>query len=114
MASDGTGQDTAGCCQGKDGKPTGTKVFVFPNRYEKGRANVAIFNWDGFDKVEVDLCRVLPPGQKYRIYNCLDVKQTLARAKPVLSGNYAGGKTGFPMLKDKSSPDFDAFLVLPE
>jgi len=48
------------------------------------------------------------------VYNCLDVKQTLALARPLLSGTYAGGALQFPMLKDKSSPDFDAFLVLPQ
>ena len=98
---------------GKAGRPTGTKVFVFPNKYEKGRANVAVFNWDGLDKVEVDLSKALTVGLKYSVYNCLDVKQTLALAKPVLRGTYAGGAIPLPMLKDKSSPDFDAFLVLP-
>jgi hypothetical protein len=99
---------------GRGGRPTGTKVFVFPNKYDRGRANVAIFNWDGLERVDVDLSQVLQRGQKYRIYNCLDLKRTLARAKPVASGTYAGSKLRFPMLKDKSSPDFDAFLVLPE
>ncbi len=99
---------------GKAGRPTGTKVFVFPNKVEKGRANVAIFNWDGLDKVEVDLSKALTVGQKYQVYNCLDVKQTLALARPVLSGTYAGGVLSIPLLKDKSSPEFDAFLVLPQ
>jgi hypothetical protein len=99
---------------GRDGRPTGTKVFVFPNKVEKDRANVAIFNWDGLEKVEVDVSRALSPGRKYKVYNCLDVKQTLALARPVLAGTYAGGLLPFPMRKDKSSPDFDAFLVLPE
>lgn len=99
---------------GNNGRPTGTRVFVFPNRYEKGRANVAIFNWDGQDKVEVDLSAVLAVGQKYQVVNCLDVKQTLALARPVLSGTYAGGALALPILKDISSPDFDAFLVLPQ
>jgi hypothetical protein len=46
------------------------------------------------------------------VYNCLDVKQAVALARPVLSGTYAGGAIQFPMRKAKSSPDFDAFLVL--
>ncbi|HUT37537.1 MAG TPA: hypothetical protein VNE39_28920 [Planctomycetota bacterium] len=99
---------------GKNGKPTGTRVFVFPNKYQKGRANVAIFNWDGHDKVEVDLSSVLGQGQMFRVYNCLDIKQTLGQAKPVLEGKHAGGKLAFPIRKDRVSPDFDAFLVIPE
>jgi hypothetical protein len=99
---------------GKNGKPTGKKVFVFPNKYQKGRANVAIFNWDGLDKVEVDLSKALVESQAFTVYNCLDIRQTLAQAKPVLQAKYAGDKVAFPMRKDKLSPDFDAFLVLPE
>jgi hypothetical protein len=99
---------------GKDGRPTGTKVFVFPNKIVKGRAHVAVFNWDRLDRIEVDLSKVLTAGQKYLVYNCLDVKQTLARAKPALRGTYAGGPIRFPAMKDPSSPDFDAFLLLPE
>ena len=99
---------------GKNGRPTGTKVFVFPNKYEKGRANVAVFNWDGQDTVEVDLSAALTKGRPYKVYNCLDVNQTFALAKPVLAGRYPGGALAFPMKRDPSSPDFDAFVVLPE
>lgn len=96
-----------------NGRPTGSMVRVFPNRYEKGRANVAIFNWDGKDSVKADLSKALTKGDRYRVYNCLDVTHTLALAKPVLSGVYEGGELAFPMKKDPTSPDFDAFLVLP-
>jgi hypothetical protein len=99
---------------GKDGRPTGTKTFVFPNKFEKGRANVAIFAWDGQTSVDVDLSNALGNGQTYKIYNCLDVNQTFAKAKPVLSGTFDGKPVPFPMKRDPSSPDFDAFIVLPE
>jgi hypothetical protein len=98
---------------GKNGKPTGTKTFVFPNKYEKGRANVGVFNWDGLDKVAVDLAGTLDKGQSFAIYNCLDITQTIAQAKPVVTGKFDGGAVTFPMRKAKISPDFDAFLVLP-
>ena len=39
------------------GRPTGSMVRVYANRHEKGRAHVAIFNWDGKDSVDVDLSR---------------------------------------------------------
>ncbi len=99
--------------KGKDNKPAGTKVFVFANKYTKGRGNVAIFNWDGQDKIDADLSKVLAEGQKYAIYNLLDIRQTIAKAKPVLEGAYDGKPVAFPMRKDKISPDFDAFLMLP-
>jgi len=98
---------------GRDGKPTGTKVFVFPNKYQKGRANVGIFNWDNLASIEVDLAGVLAPGQKYAIYNCLDISQTVTAAKPVATGTYAGGKVALPMKRAEISPNFEAFLVLP-
>ncbi|MBC8875953.1 MAG: hypothetical protein H8E44_41545 [Planctomycetes bacterium] len=98
---------------GRNGKPTGTKVFVFPNKYEKGRANIAVFNWDGKDKVEVDLTGALAQGQMYAIYNCLDIKQTIERARPVRKGVFGGQPIELPMRGDRDCPDFDAFLVLP-
>lgn len=97
---------------GKDGKPTGTKAFVFANKYENGRAQVGIFNWDGKDQVEVDLSSALKVGQKFAVYNCLDITQTIAQAKPVLTATYDGHPVPLPMRKYKISPDFDAFLVL--
>jgi len=96
---------------GRNGRPTGTKVFIFPNKYEKGRANVGVFNWDGLKEIEVDLSTVLEPGQTYRVTNCLDIQQLVDMAKPVLEGVYNGGKVAFPMRKSAVSPDFDAFLV---
>jgi hypothetical protein len=34
--------------------PKGTKVVLRPNRYQAGRANVIVYNWDGLDSVDVD------------------------------------------------------------
>jgi hypothetical protein len=99
---------------GKNGRPTGVKTFVFANKYEKGRANVAIFAWDGQPSVDVDLSKALATGQKYKVFNCLDISQTYAKAKPVLTGAFDGKPVAFPLKHDASSPDFDAFLVLPE
>jgi hypothetical protein len=99
---------------GKNGRPTGIETFVFSNKYEKGRANVAIFAWDGQAVVDVDLSKALVTGQKYKVYNCLDINQTITRAKPVLAGTFDGKQITFPMKKDPISPDFDAFIVIPE
>jgi hypothetical protein len=96
---------------GRNGKPTGTKVFVFPNKFVKGRANVGIFNWDRLEKCQVDLSAALKKGQAYRIYNCLDIRQTVSMAEPVLKGTYSGGDLTFPLRRADISPDFNAFLV---
>jgi hypothetical protein len=98
---------------GRNGRPTGSKVFVFDNKYEKGRGNVAIFDWDGLDSVEVDLSNVLAKGQEYRLYNCLDIRTTISRAIPVLTGTFGDAQIAFPMRHDRISPHFDAFLVVP-
>jgi hypothetical protein len=100
-------------CNGHGALATGTKVFVFPNTYEKGRANVAVFNWDGKDRVEADLSGARAQGQKYVVYNCLDIKQTIDRAKPVHEGVFRGEPITLPMRGNEDCPDFDAFLVLP-
>ena len=47
-------------------RPTGTMVFVRPNEYEHGRANITIFNWGLLDSVAVDLSRHLSPGTTTR------------------------------------------------
>jgi len=98
---------------GRKGRPTGTMVRLFPNKHEKGRAHVAVFNWDGLDRVEVDLSQALTKGQRFAVYNCLDITATIAAVTPVLEGVYGGGKVSLPMRGDPMSPDFDAFIVLP-
>jgi len=98
----------------RNGKPTGTRVFVFDNKYEPGRSNVAIFNWDGEAAVEADLSKVLKEGQPYRIYNCLDIHQTIGLAKPLVRARFDGKSVSLPLRKAPECPDFDAFLVLPD
>jgi hypothetical protein len=99
--------------EGDNGRPVGTKVFVVPNKYEKGRANVGVFNWDGRSEVGVDLSTVLTKGQHFRIYNCLDIKQTIQMAKPILETTFDGAEIKMPMRRDQISPDFESFLVMP-
>jgi cysteine-rich repeat protein len=102
--------------------PGGTKVFVRPNQYEPGRANVAIFNWDQHDTVPVDLSGVLAPGAAYQVRDAQNYF-----GPPVVSGTYAGGTVDFPMNLTAvaqtvgtvpvppvhTTPEFGAFIVLP-
>ena len=75
---------------------------------------MAILNWDDKDTIEVDLGTAVKSGQNIRIFNVLDITQTFALAKPVLSATYLGQPLSFPLRKDKDCPNFDASLILSE
>jgi hypothetical protein len=91
------------------GRPTGTRIFIRPNRYEPGRAHVAVFNWDGKDAVELDLAKAgLKRGQRFQVRNVLDLY-----GKPAAEGAYDGRPLRVAMMKSPIAPDFDAFLVVP-
>lgn len=93
-----------------DGRPTGTRVFVRANRYESGRAHVAVFNWDGNASIEVDLKNSgLKRGQKFQIRNVLNLYN-----QPIVESTYNEKPIAIPMMKSAIAPDFDAFLVIPE
>jgi hypothetical protein len=102
------------------GRPAGTQVFVRPNRYEPGRANIIIYNWDRKESVEVDLSRVLRPGAKFEIRNVQDYL-----GAPLLVKRYDGrpvvipmtdlrvaAPLGHPQSPRSTGPDFGVFVVL--
>ena len=66
--------------------PSGTYVVVQPNKYERGRAHVTVFNWSGQGSVAADLSQALTPGQRYEVRNAQDYF-----GNPVASGTYGGG-----------------------
>ena len=72
-------------------RPSGAEVFVQPNRYEAGRANVTVYNWPKQDSVDVDLAGALSIGSDYEIRNAQDYF-----GNPVLSGTYTGGPSRSP------------------
>lgn len=48
--------------------PTGQKVVLLGNAYEKGRAHLLVFNYDHADgNVQVDLSGIVPSGWSYQI-----------------------------------------------
>jgi uncharacterized protein YjdB len=67
------------------------RVFVRPNRYEPGRANVIVYNPSGQGSVTVDLSAVVPPGVRYEVRNVQDLF-----GAPVASGT-GGGAISLPM-----------------
>jgi uncharacterized protein YjdB len=102
--------------------PTAPAIFVRPNKYERGRANVIVFNWGRQSSVSVDLSNVLTPGQQFKIMNVQDFFGT-----PIVSATYSGGSVSIPMdgvtppqpvggspvAPMRTGPDFDVFVVIP-
>ena len=103
-----TGFDAASqTLPGHEGRPSGTSVYVRPNKYEPGRGHVAVFNWDRRRSVEVDLGKVLRRGARYAMHNVQD-----PYGKPVAAGVYDGKAVTLPMLMSAIAPEFDAFVVV--
>ncbi len=105
------------------GSPSKLRVIVRPNAYEPGRAHVAVLNPQKLSEVEVDLSRVLKPGQRFRVVSVKDVF-----GEPLVSGLYDDRPVRVPMKPIKppppigmpnaelpvTEPQFAAFIVLPE
>lgn len=73
------------------GPPSGVWTFVRPNKYEPGRAHVAVYNWDLRPAVDVDLSAVLKPGAAYEVRDAQNFY-----GAPIASGTYAGGAISIP------------------
>lgn len=101
-------------------KPATNVIIVEPNKYEPGRANIIIFNWQNLAAVSVDVSHVLPINTPYQIVNA----QNFFGA-PVLSGVYSGALLNLPMSgltvaqpvgtnkPSSSGPAFNVFVLLP-
>ena len=73
-------------------RPNGAQIFVRPNRYEAGRANIIVYNWDVKDQIAVDLSSVLTIGSNFEIRDAQNYF-----AEPVARGTYKGGPVLLPM-----------------
>src|ERR1019366_8873980 len=72
--------------------PTGTWIYVRPNKYEAKRANITIYNWDLSSSVNVDLSGVLAVGDQYVIQDAQNFY-----GPDVASGTYANATVSIPM-----------------
>jgi parallel beta-helix repeat protein len=102
------------------GPPRQTRVFVRPNRYERGRAHLVIFNWGRRAEVPVDVSQVLRPGDRYEVRSV----QALF-GPPLVSGVSHGDSILVPMdgvippepvgrpsrHAPQTGPVFDVFLL---
>ena len=63
----------------------GTRIFVRPNLYERGRATIVVYNWDDLDSVTVDVSSVLAAGSDFEVRNAqnfharMDLHDPIAR-----------------------------------
>lgn len=101
--------------------PTGVKVFIRPNRYESGRANVTIYNWDRAAAADVDPRGILAPGSSFELRSAQNFF-----GPPVLEGKYDGTPLRVPMANlsaavpvgrgapSATGPEFQAFILLPK
>jgi hypothetical protein len=103
-------------------KPEGVRVFVRPNRFELGRANIVIYNWDHKDLISVDVASLLKPGEKYEVRDAQNYF-----GGPVLKGTYAEGPLlismttsqisavagNAPIAPKHTSREFGVFVLLP-
>ena len=74
------------------GPPTGVRIFVRPNRHERGRGHIVAYNWDLKPDVEVPLGEVLDAGSSFAIYDVQDYF-----GEPVMTGRYDGGPVRISM-----------------
>jgi hypothetical protein len=108
--------------QFQPGRPTGAWIFVRPNKYEPGRANIIIYNWDHKPAVEVSLAGRIARGARFEIR---DAQNFFGPA--VATGTYTGSPVEIPMIgltpaapngnvpvaPKHSAPEFGAFVLLP-
>jgi len=73
--------------------PTGVKIFVRPNQYEPGRANIIVYNWAQQSAVSVDVSGILDMGDRYVVQNSQDFF-----GPPVASGIYTGRQLELAMV----------------
>ena len=74
------------------GELHGTRVFVRPNAWENGRANIIVYNWDRLDNVTVDVSALARVGSMFEVRNAQDYF-----AGPVISGIFTGQPLQLPM-----------------
>jgi hypothetical protein len=83
-------------------RPKGVKTIFLPNRFDRNRAHLAIFNWEKKEKVEVPVKTFLQNGEPFCLVNPEDFF-----GKPVLEGVCRGDTIEVPM-----KGEFAAFVIL--
>ncbi len=81
-------------------RPSGVWIFVRPNQYEAGRANIIVYNWDLKEQIAVDVSGVLSPGTEFEIRDAQNYF-----GSTVVRGTYTGKPILIPVnLAKKEMP----------
>lgn len=101
-------------------KPTGVRYFIRPNLYERGRANIVVYNWDKAANVTADISSAkLNRGERYVLRNA---QNYFAES---ITGTYDNKPITIPMTNwtvaapygwsetPNTFPQFGAFVLLP-
>jgi parallel beta-helix repeat protein len=106
-----------------DHQPAAVQVFVRPNTFEPGRANIIVYNGARQPSVEVDLSHAhLDRGAKFEVKDAQNVL-----GPPIVSGTYTGAPVTIPMTGltvaapigaalepvPHTGPEFAVFIVTP-
>ncbi len=82
--------------------PDKPRSFLLPNRFDKNRAHLAMYNWDGSDQVDVAATPFLSDGETYSV---MDPKNLFG--DPISRGTCTQGKISIPV-----KGEFGAFVIL--
>jgi len=85
-----------------DKRPDKPQVEIFPNNYDKNRANIVVFNWTKLPIMQIDLKSFLKTGDEYKF---LDPKNFFG--EPIASGIYDGNSVSVPV-----KGEFTVFVLM--
>ncbi|MCK4294766.1 MAG: hypothetical protein KAY65_16310 [Planctomycetes bacterium] len=83
-------------------RPKGAKAILLPNRFDRNRAHLVIYNWDKAESVEVAAKPFLKSGETFRLMDPQDLF-----GNPVAEGKCAGNAIRVPV-----KGEFAVFVVL--
>jgi hypothetical protein len=83
-------------------RPAGAKSIFLPNRYDKNRAHLAIYNWDVAEKVRVETGSFFKSGETFRLMNPQDLF-----GSPVMQGKCYENAIEIP-----TKSEFAVFVIL--
>ncbi len=101
-------------------RPATNACFVRPNRYEAGRANLVIFNWQKLNQIAVDISAIgLRAGEAYELHNAADFVNDVVfgvyNGDPILvpmTGRSTARPVGSNLPAPASTfPEFGAFVI---
>ena len=105
-------------------RPTGVDYVVNPNKYQAGRANIFVANWDRLDTVSINLQNAgLANGQAYEIRDAQNIfgapvfSAVYSAANPIITLPMTGTAVTAPYgdaAPAHTDKEFGAFLLVPK